>query len=68
MSTVKVRTVRAEQEYRAIVTDGERSESYLLMLSEEYVHVFTKKYSVGLYSIDRFGGALSPNGIRRFFS
>lgn len=65
MPATAVKTVKSGQKYR-VKSDGR---CYLFMLTQEQdmVAIYTPTHSLGLYRIDRFGGALSPASIRAFW-
>lgn len=69
ITNVVVSTVKAGRDYRARATDANDRliASYRLMLAGGIVQVYTADYAVGGYRLDRFGGALSPQSVRRFF-
>lgn len=67
---VEVTTRHAGRQYRARITDGNDrliATYHLAMADEDMVWIYTAEHSVGLYKLDRFGGALAPSSIRHFF-
>lgn len=63
MNTVKnIKTVKSGREYYADV--NETRLHYLLNAEENAVMIYSKNQNHGGFSLERFGGRLSPEGIR----
>lgn len=61
---MEIKTIKAGRDYRAQLAD----QTYRFMLSadREMVTVYTPTANLGSYYVSRFGGALTPAGIREF--
>lgn len=63
-------TIKSGQDYRVRMADmpgiADQSYRFCLVRDGEMVAIYTPTANLGLYKIERFGGALSPAGIRAF--
>ncbi|MFA5707538.1 hypothetical protein [Mycolicibacterium sp.] len=63
---MNVRTIRPGNEYRATIET--LSLRFLADPAKRMVWVYAQQRLIGGFDVDRFGGKLDPDGIRRFTS
>lgn len=63
---MRVSTVKGGEDYRVTTDDGTRLR-LCLDTDRDMVTIYTDTHNLGGYRLERFGGRLSPDSIRRFF-
>lgn len=61
---MNITTVKAGRDYRVQLDD--HTYRFMLSADQEMVTVYTRTANLGSYYVSRFGGALTPAGIREF--
>lgn len=61
---MEIKTIKAGHDYRAQI--GEKTYRFMLSADRETVTVYTPTANLGSWYMSRFGGALTPAGIREF--